>query len=156
MTLVHIDLRLPDEVTPAVGWVLFSPTRRLEFNDYVVLPDPMRVDLVNGQALVDLRPTDANWAWYAQEKVKAGIRQIVAVPDTTEVVEYTDLVEVAPGTLSPKAAPEAAWWLALSELELGGGGSDGAALVAHINSPEPHPEYDDLPSLTLLFENGII
>lgn len=31
-----------------------------------------------------------------------------------------------------------------------------ASLVAHINSTSPHPHYDDLPSLTLLFENGII
>lgn len=25
----------------------------------------------------------------------------------------------------------------------------------HVNEPEPHPAYDDLPSLVLLFENGI-
>jgi len=31
-----------------------------------------------------------------------------------------------------------------------------AALLAHIQSPTPHPVYDDLPSLTLLFENGLI
>lgn len=34
---------------------------------------------------------------------------------------------------------------------------DGArALESHVNSPTPHPHYDDLPSLKLLFENGII
>ena len=26
----------------------------------------------------------------------------------------------------------------------------------HIQSPEPHPAYDDLPSFTLLFENGLV
>lgn len=31
-----------------------------------------------------------------------------------------------------------------------------AALVSHVNSLTPHPVYDDLPSLALLFENGII
>ena len=29
-------------------------------------------------------------------------------------------------------------------------------MTAHINAPEPHPAYDDMPSLTLLFENGLI
>lgn len=31
-----------------------------------------------------------------------------------------------------------------------------AALVSHVNSLTPHPTYDDLPSLALIFENGII
>jgi hypothetical protein len=29
-----------------------------------------------------------------------------------------------------------------------------AALLAHINSPAPHPVYDDGPTLTLLYENS--
>lgn len=29
-------------------------------------------------------------------------------------------------------------------------------LESHIASQEPHPAYDDLPSLTILFENGLI
>jgi hypothetical protein len=31
-----------------------------------------------------------------------------------------------------------------------------AVLLAHIDSTTPHPVYDDMPSLTLLFENGLI
>lgn len=31
-----------------------------------------------------------------------------------------------------------------------------ASLEAHENSETPHPAYDDIPSLTLLFENGLI
>ena len=27
---------------------------------------------------------------------------------------------------------------------------------SHINAPEPHPAYDDIPSLTLLFENRLV
>lgn len=38
--------------------------------------------------------------------------------------------------------------------DAGGGGSDGAALVAHINSATPHPVYDDGPSLALLYQNA--
>lgn len=30
-----------------------------------------------------------------------------------------------------------------------------AVLAPHVNDPEPHPAYDDIPSLTLLFENGL-
>jgi hypothetical protein len=29
-------------------------------------------------------------------------------------------------------------------------------LAEHIVAPEPHPAYDDIPSLTVLFENGLI
>ena len=29
-------------------------------------------------------------------------------------------------------------------------------VTGHVQAPEPHPAYDDLPSLTLLFENGLI
>lgn len=31
-----------------------------------------------------------------------------------------------------------------------------AALEDHIAAEEPHPAYDDLPSFTLIFENGLI
>jgi|JI10StandDraft_1071094.scaffolds.fasta_scaffold2254398_2 hypothetical protein len=37
------------------------------------------------------------------------------------------------------------------------GVSGGAmALTQHVNSETPHPAYDDMQSLTLLFENGLI
>lgn len=35
-------------------------------------------------------------------------------------------------------------------------GAGSAGLQNHIDSPAPHPVYDDLPSLKLIFENGII
>lgn len=38
--------------------------------------------------------------------------------------------------------------------EGGGGGLDPAALQAHISSPNPHPIYDDGPSLALLYQNA--
>ena len=31
-----------------------------------------------------------------------------------------------------------------------------SAIATHVADPEPHPAYDDIPSLTLLFENGIV
>jgi len=33
---------------------------------------------------------------------------------------------------------------------------DQLALINHVESNAPHPAYDDLPSLTLLFENGLV
>lgn len=30
------------------------------------------------------------------------------------------------------------------------------SIAAHVNAPEPHPAYDDLPDFVLLFENGLI
>lgn len=29
-------------------------------------------------------------------------------------------------------------------------------LAGHVNSPTPHPVYDDLPSLNLIFQNGLV
>jgi len=29
-------------------------------------------------------------------------------------------------------------------------------LAEHIVAPTPHPAYDDIPSLTVLFENGLV
>ena len=45
---------------------------------------------------------------------------------------------------------------------LSGGGLDvvqeliDTTVATHVQAAEPHPIYDDLPSLTLLFENGLI
>lgn len=36
------------------------------------------------------------------------------------------------------------------------GESDSGLVTVHIADTTPHPAYDDLPSLTLLFENGLI
>lgn len=158
MTLVNIELRLPDG-TPASGMVIFSPTKRVHVeengDDYYILPAPVARRLVEGRASIELRPTEYGWAWNAVEKVRGGSRRTVLVPDV-ESIDYGDLEDVEPKTLEPTAEPEAAWWAAVDDLILGGQGPDGAALVAHINSEEPHPEYDDLPSLTLQFENGLL
>lgn len=36
------------------------------------------------------------------------------------------------------------------------GESGGALLTDHINDLTPHPAYDDIPSLVLVFENGLV
>ena len=30
------------------------------------------------------------------------------------------------------------------------------SIAAHVNAPTPHPAYDDMPDLVLLFENGLL
>ena len=30
-----------------------------------------------------------------------------------------------------------------------------AMMIAHVESPTPHPAYDDMPDLTIHFENGL-
>lgn len=30
------------------------------------------------------------------------------------------------------------------------------SVAEHVQAAQPHPYYDDLPSLTLLFENGLV
>lgn len=36
------------------------------------------------------------------------------------------------------------------------GESDSGLMALHILDPTPHPPYDDQPSLTLIFENGLV
>lgn len=69
-------------------------------------------------------------------------------PSSHVVVHETPpaLVEVHDGLRGPQGLP-------------GPPGADGDSLTDlqdHINSPTPHPAYDvDMPSLKILFENGI-
>lgn len=36
------------------------------------------------------------------------------------------------------------------------GESDSGLMAIHLIDPTPHPTYDDSPSLTLIFENGLV
>lgn len=54
----------------------------------------------------------------------------------------------------PEAAIRDAIQQAIAEAGVIVGGSDFAALTAHINSTTPHPAYDDGPSLALLYQNA--
>lgn len=67
-----------------------------------------------------------------------------------------------PGTVREDLAPLTARVAALEEAAGGGLGPDAAqdlidtAVAAHAQSSEPHPAYDNLPSLSLIFENGLV
>jgi len=101
MTLVNIDLREADSITPAIGKIAFAPTRRINYDGFVTLPEPIFVALVNGSAAVELAPTTAEWAWSIIEYVRNGIRRTVSVRDSTSAINYVDLQDVDVSTLTP-------------------------------------------------------
>lgn len=103
----------------AKGAVIWTPTRRRAVGDNVVLPLPVKVTLVDGEATVSVAPTGADWIWKVEErfhgmpllspgKMATGIAYY-AVPNTAEVF-LTDLVEVDPRTLDPLSSADPAWW----------------------------------------------
>lgn len=78
--------------------------------DRIILPEAFSVRLVNGEATLSLRPTDAWWCWEIREQADNGRIRHLSVVDSALVVDYADAVDVDPTTLTPAAAPEAAWW----------------------------------------------
>ena len=102
-------------VVPASGRVRFRPTRPrvvVGSPDVTVEPVPFDVVLLAGAADADLTPTGAGWAWRVDESVD-GVKDktyYVVVPDVPGPLDDADLIRVDPRTLTPTAAPEAAWW----------------------------------------------
>jgi len=127
VTLVRFFLTRPNPGgvnAAASGEVSFSPTRsRVVAGDVseLVLPAPFTVKAgVDGRLDVDLAATSVEWAWrvYVQINGVPRFTEYVTVPDV-EAVDFTDLVRVDPATLEPSADPEAAWWAALDQAQLG-------------------------------------
>jgi len=97
-----------------------------EADDYIVVPDNVEVELVEGQCLLELTPTTtasttAPQAYVIQELLDGGNGKFgyYVVPDA-DLVEYGDLVEVSYGSLDPIVVPEDAWWAALAQVEAEG------------------------------------
>lgn len=85
------------------------------------------------------------------------------VPDPTTVFVvneqvYTETLAARDQTLAALASTESTIDSTVQEyLAANPPQVDGEAILApHINSSTPHPAYDDLPSLILTFENGLI
>ena len=116
MTTVNIALSIPAEDGPiaAVGKVEFHPTARYEYAGDVVLPAPFTVELdENGEAVVELDPTDIYFAWRVREFMHGGDNYYVAVPLSVTPVNLEDLDRINPETLEP-IVQFAAW----SDLEV--------------------------------------
>lgn len=121
MTLVNFTLTsdtADGTRIPARGALRFVPTARREVAGEVVLPISFTAPLVDGVAVVDLEPTDPEWAWRIDEHVTGAVARTIwaAVPDVPQI-DYTDLVELDPKTLAPTAEPTAAWAAALTEAD---------------------------------------
>jgi len=165
MTTVRIELRVPGNggERPAAGAVHWTPTRRRVTDTHVILPESFAVELIDGVATVDVTPSSGTWAWKVQEWVGGQHEtRYVAVPASDAVLEYAALADVDPATLEPSAEPEAAWWLALQQLQLDGVDPEALRPVVadivdeHVESAAPHPIYDEMPDLTLIFENNLL
>lgn len=105
MTLVHINLQKygPDGRTGATGRMIFQPTKRHLDGSIILLPAPFAIDLDNGEATVRLDPCEGElWAWRIIEPEPTYYTHTVEVPDTTETVEYTDLIDI-PTNATPTA-----------------------------------------------------
>lgn len=119
---------LPDGgLGPASGRFRFRQSRARVIPgspDVTVTVEPFEVVLLGGAADVTLAPTGPGWAWRVDESVD-GVKDLtyfVAVPDVPGPLDDADLVRVTPGSLSPIAAPEAAWWAEFRRLEAAAAG----------------------------------
>jgi hypothetical protein len=120
-----VNVRLTNgEGDPALGSLWLSPTSRHEDGTVVTTTAEYEVPL-NGTALtvIAMAATMPSWCWQVREALHGGggITRIVAVPaDSGAPIEYGDLVDVDPTTLSPNSVPEAAWWTALATASYSG------------------------------------
>lgn len=128
MTIVHVLILTPIDGTtgPAKGELRWQPTaRRIIPADgllpaAIVLPAPFDVPLIAGAADVSVEPSTGAWVWTVVESFigAPSRRRYLAVPDVA-TVDYADLVEIDPSTLSPVPSPDPAWLAPLNELAAG-------------------------------------
>lgn len=108
MTLVHFHLT-DAEGSGLSGSVSLVPTRRVTVRDAIRLPVAQTVRLDNGEAAAEVMPSTTQWVWRVSELVAGGGVRYVEVPDSSQTVEYSGLVDVDPATLDPSATTVAAW-----------------------------------------------
>ena len=121
MTIVNVALTQPKQdgsLAPSKGGLRFTPTARRVIDGTVVLPIAFQAPLVDGEAAVELEPTTLAWVWRIDEFVTGSTSRTtyVTVPDVADI-DYTDLPQIDPATLSPIEAPEPAWTAALTEAD---------------------------------------
>ena len=120
MSKVHVSLHrdAAHGKAPIAGPMRFAPSKRRSAGQDIILPAGFDVDLVDGEAIVELDATGPDWCWTAYEPTIRGIIRSFLVPDVPddEVLEYEGLPDVDPATLDPSAEPEAAWWAAIETM----------------------------------------
>jgi hypothetical protein len=103
VTVVNIKVQLQANgaEVPAEGTLRWEPSgRRVGPDGALILPVGFRVDLVNGESVVEVEPSTNVWAWRVTESFvgRPSKRRLLAVP-TDGPVNYTDLLELDPATL---------------------------------------------------------
>lgn len=127
MTIVRVNIKAPADGPPvsAIGSLRWQPTLRrilpAEGDEpaAILLPNEFLVTLVEGEADIDVEPNTGAWVWAVMEQFKGQPtrRRYLHIPNQASV-DYTDLVEVDPGTLGPiPAALVPAWAAALAETD---------------------------------------
>lgn len=121
LTQVHVDLRHPDGLAEvaAAGDVEFALASRVHdgTGDFIITTESFTADLIAGQVTVSLRPTGIGQAWTSRENVPGGVRRWFTVPTSATVVQYADLVDVDPNTLTPVPA-DAQWVVDLNAVDV--------------------------------------
>ena len=153
MSKVHVSLHrdAAHGKAPITGPMRFAPSRRRSDGQDIILPAGFDVDLVDGEAIVELDATGPDWCWTAYEPTIRGIIRSFLVPDVPddEVLEYEGLTDVDPATLEPSAEPEAAWWAAWHAMAAGtylvpDPAHPGLYLMASGSSLTPDPDHTGL------------
>jgi hypothetical protein len=128
MTVVRVNVLSPVDggTAPAIGALRWQPTARRVVPAEgatpaaVVLPAGFTAALVAGVVDVDVEPSTGAWVWSVVESFigAPARRRFLAVPDEVSV-DYADLVEIDPTTLTPAPSPDPAWLAPLNELSAG-------------------------------------
>ncbi|MCH4835296.1 hypothetical protein LF919_05205 [Bifidobacterium pseudolongum] len=108
MATIHIKLARPTDTgtTPCDGTIRLTPIRRYVTDHTVIVPDPFTVDLTNGEATITIPDSDTTICWAITElpgTPQEHTRYVQIPSNTTDTVEYTDLIDVNPSTFLPVA-----------------------------------------------------
>ena len=98
MSKVHVSLHRDAAHGKAAicGPMRFAPSKRRSAGQDIILPAGFDVDLVDGEAIVELDATGPDWCWCAYEPTLRGAIRHFLVPDVPddEVLEYEGLPDV--------------------------------------------------------------
>ena len=107
MTQVRIDIRKATATgtnVPLRIGMQWAPTVARNVGSSLVLPESFAVLLDYAPVTIVVAPTGPGWAWRVRYSVNSQkYDRYLVVPNSASVVEFTDLVEVDPGTLTPSA-----------------------------------------------------
>lgn len=128
MTVVRVLVQTPVDggVEAAVGSLRWTPTARRVvpaaglLPAAVVLPASFTAALADGAVDVDVEPNVAGWVWSVVESFigSPARRRYFQVPNVSSI-DYADLTEIDPDTLSPEPSTDPAWLASVNELSAG-------------------------------------